>query len=97
MFYLQLLFVSQLDIQSNGTTTQYMTSLTTPAALKLSTTLVAMVTEADGEHGDYYKGLALALSSGVFIGTSFIVKKKGLLKVARTSSSRAGTISSFIC
>lgn len=42
------------------------------------------------DYGDYYKGLALALSSCVFIGTSFIVKKKGLLKVSRTSSSRAG-------
>ena len=42
------------------------------------------------DYGDYYKGLALALSSCVFIGTSFIVKKKGLLNVARSSSSRAG-------
>ena len=45
---------------------------------------------------DYYKGLALALSSCIFIGTSFIVKKKGLLKVARTSSSRAGMFVSLI-
>lgn len=40
---------------------------------------------------DFYIGLALAVSSSVFIGTSFIVKKKGLLRVSRSSSSRAGS------
>eukprot|EP00795_Rhopilema_esculentum_P000925 gene925-10680_t len=39
---------------------------------------------------DFYKGLGLALSSCLFIGTSFIVKKKGLLRVASGSGSRAG-------
>jgi len=38
----------------------------------------------------FYIGLSLAVSSSVFIGSSFIVKKKGLLKVSRASSSRAG-------
>ena len=41
-------------------------------------------------HG-FYIGLALAISSSLFIGTSFIVKKKGLLKVSRNSPSRAGS------
>ena len=40
---------------------------------------------------DFYIGLALAVSSSAFIGTSFIVKKKGLLRVSRSSSSRAGS------
>ena len=40
---------------------------------------------------DFYIGLALAISSSAFIGTSFIVRKKGLLRVSRTSSSRAGS------
>lgn len=40
---------------------------------------------------DFYIGLALAVSSSIFIGTSFIVKKKGLLRVSRTSTSRAGS------
>lgn len=40
---------------------------------------------------DFYIGLALAVSSSLFIGTSFIVKKKGLLRVSRTSSARAGS------
>ena len=39
---------------------------------------------------DFYIGLGLALSSTVFIGSSFIVKKKGLLRVARSSGGRAG-------
>ena len=39
---------------------------------------------------DFYTGLGLALSSGLFIGTSFIIKKKGLLRVNSNSGSRAG-------
>ncbi|CAH1776456.1 unnamed protein product [Owenia fusiformis] len=39
---------------------------------------------------DFYIGLTLAMSSSIFIGTSFILKKKGLLKLAAQSSQRAG-------
>ncbi|XP_053735055.1 magnesium transporter NIPA2 [Synchiropus splendidus] len=39
---------------------------------------------------DFYIGLSLAVSSSVFIGASFILKKKGLLRLARTGSLRAG-------
>uniref|UniRef100_H3C1R9 Zgc:101583 n=1 Tax=Tetraodon nigroviridis TaxID=99883 RepID=H3C1R9_TETNG len=39
---------------------------------------------------DFYIGLALAVSSSVFIGASFILKKKGLLRLARKGSTRAG-------
>ena len=59
----------------------------------INTSISPMTTassQGDENSDDYYKGLALALSSCIFIGTSFIVKKKGLLKVARNSSSRAG-------
>ncbi|XP_047669327.1 magnesium transporter NIPA2 isoform X2 [Tachysurus fulvidraco] len=38
---------------------------------------------------DFYIGLALAISSSVFIGGSFILKKKGLLRLARKGSMRA--------
>ena len=48
-------------------------------------------TTATDSSRDFYIGLALAVSSSIFIGTSFIVKKKGLLRVSRTSSSRAGS------
>jgi hypothetical protein len=40
---------------------------------------------------DNVKGLVLALSSSLFIGASFIIKKKGLKKAAASSSGvRAG-------
>ncbi|XP_048855285.1 magnesium transporter NIPA2 isoform X1 [Brienomyrus brachyistius] len=39
---------------------------------------------------DFCIGLALAISSSIFIGGSFILKKKGLLRLARKGSMRAG-------
>lgn len=39
---------------------------------------------------DFYIGLILAISSSFFIGGSFILKKKGLLRLARKGSMRAG-------
>ncbi|XP_069492711.1 magnesium transporter NIPA2 [Ambystoma mexicanum] len=39
---------------------------------------------------DFYIGLVLAISSSLFIGGSFILKKKGLLRLARKGSTRAG-------
>uniref|UniRef100_A0A8C1E573 Zgc:101583 n=1 Tax=Cyprinus carpio carpio TaxID=630221 RepID=A0A8C1E573_CYPCA len=38
---------------------------------------------------DFYIGLALAVSSTIFIGGSFILKKKGLLRLAKKGSTRA--------
>lgn len=46
-----------------------------------------------GMSSDNIKGLVLALSSSLFIGASFIVKKKGL-KRAGASGLRAGEICS---
>ncbi|XP_023647951.1 magnesium transporter NIPA2-like [Paramormyrops kingsleyae] len=40
---------------------------------------------------EFYIGLSLAISSSVFIGGSFILKKKGLLRLAGTGSTRAGS------
>lgn len=40
---------------------------------------------------DFYIGLGLAISSSIFIGGSFILKKKGLLRLAKKGSTRAGT------
>ncbi|NXL74442.1 NIPA3 protein, partial [Leptocoma aspasia] len=37
-----------------------------------------------------YIGLALAIGSSIFIGSSFILKKKGLLKLADRGVTRAG-------
>lgn len=39
---------------------------------------------------DFYVGLSLAISSSLFIGGSFIIKKKGLLRLYRQGSLRAG-------
>ncbi|XP_013778871.1 magnesium transporter NIPA2-like isoform X1 [Limulus polyphemus] len=38
----------------------------------------------------FYIGLSLAISSSVFIGSSFIIKKKGLIKISRMGQTRAG-------
>jgi len=70
--------------------TTFVTYLSSSTNLSSALATTTMSTQDDEDNGDYYKGLGLALSSCIFIGTSFIVKKKGLLKVARTSSSRAG-------
>lgn len=44
---------------------------------------------------DFYIGLGLAISSSIFIGGSFILKKKGLLRLARKGSMRAGKLFTF--
>ncbi|XP_078544526.1 magnesium transporter NIPA2-like [Lissotriton helveticus] len=46
--------------------------------------------EAVATNHDFYIGLALAISSSIFIGGSFILKKKGLLKLSGRGSVRAG-------
>ena len=38
----------------------------------------------------FYIGLGLAISSSIFIGGSFILKKKGLLRLAAKGTTRAG-------
>lgn len=71
----------------------YLDTTSIPATLATMTKIPdTIATMAKKDHSDYYKGLFLALSSCIFIGTSFIVKKKGLLKVARSSQSRAGKV-----
>ncbi|XP_028923451.1 magnesium transporter NIPA2-like [Ornithorhynchus anatinus] len=46
--------------------------------------------EGNPGHSDFYIGLGLALSSSIFIGGSFILKKKGLLKLSGRGAVRAG-------
>lgn len=38
---------------------------------------------------EFHIGLALAISSSVFIGSSFIIKKKALIRIGRSGSVRA--------
>lgn len=51
---------------------------------------VATNSSNEVDNSGFYTGLGLAISSSVFIGSSFIIKKKGLLKVTRSSGTRAG-------
>uniref|UniRef100_A0A3P9K5T9 Zgc:101583 n=1 Tax=Oryzias latipes TaxID=8090 RepID=A0A3P9K5T9_ORYLA len=44
----------------------------------------------EGNRVNFYIGLSLAVSSSAFIGASFILKKKGLLRLASKGSMRAG-------
>ncbi|XP_029463238.1 magnesium transporter NIPA2-like [Rhinatrema bivittatum] len=46
--------------------------------------------EAEPSHYNFYIGLMLALVSSIFIGGSFILKKKGLLKLSSGGFVRAG-------
>ena len=50
---------------------------------------VSNVTEPSAKTGpnmvDFYIGLGLAVSSSLFIGSSFIIKKKALIKLANTT------------
>ena len=62
------------------------------STIELLATTIPHSSKNDQNTDDYYKGLALALSSSLFIGVSFIIKKKGLLNVARRSSVRAGKL-----
>ena len=52
--------------------------------------------EERGEY-DFYIGLGLAVSSSIFIGGSFILKKKGLLRLAKKGSMRAGNTANTVC
>uniref|UniRef100_A0A8C4Q5E7 Magnesium transporter NIPA2 n=1 Tax=Eptatretus burgeri TaxID=7764 RepID=A0A8C4Q5E7_EPTBU len=45
---------------------------------------------AESRGYNFYIGLSLAVSSSLFIGGSYILKKKGLLKLAKHGSTRAG-------
>ena len=51
----------------------------------------------EDSYRNFYIGLGLAISSSVFIGSSFIIKKKGLLRVAQSSGVRAGNVKTDEC
>lgn len=49
-------------------------------------TIDTTVTAQRAQHlVDFYIGLGLAVSSSLFIGSSFIIKKKALIKLANTT------------
>ncbi|XP_068208085.1 magnesium transporter NIPA2 isoform X1 [Palaemon carinicauda] len=60
-----------------------------PKPAKMATTPASV--EAPTEYGpDLYIGLGLSISSSVFIGSSFIIKKKSLLALGKAGGTRAG-------
>jgi len=79
----------------NGVATRDQTTPSPSPTLEIVTEITTVCTKVVVEAGhdknkDFWIGFALAVSSSLFIGTSFIVKKKGLLRVARSSNQRAG-------
>lgn len=48
-----------------------------------------MLSRQDYDHESFLIGLCLALSSSVFIGSSFIIKKVALIKINETGNIRA--------
>lgn len=59
-------------------------NLTTTSSPPLSPSLSELYTQTD-----FYIGVALAISSSFFIGSSFIIKKKALLRLTRHGEVRA--------
>ncbi|KAK7097325.1 magnesium transporter NIPA2-like isoform X2 [Littorina saxatilis] len=68
-----------------------LTNLTNTSGLDANTTQNPFDKEnMPQEMEDFYIGLFLAIFSSLFIGTSFIFKKLGLLRLAKNSATRAG-------
>jgi hypothetical protein len=84
------------DVSENPMETSTLTSTTTMstmnesnATLPLLTTTVATNTTSAAvavNYTDFWIGLSLALASSFFIGSSFILKKKGLLKLVGSTT-----------
>ena len=76
-----------LQVFPNGS----VTNVTNASTLGTNTTEDPLHREpTPQEMQDFYIGLLLAIFSSLFIGTSFIFKKLGLLRLARHSATRAG-------
>lgn len=70
-------------ITQNVTHSTYLTTDVTMSSKNVSSSTV-------DDTNDFYIGLGLAISSSIFIGGSFILKKKGLLRLASKGGQRAG-------
>lgn len=79
--------VTTLDVTTADfitTTASRVTTMLTTDSLETATAPIPLYYQRD-----FYIGLSLAVSSSVFIGTSFIVKKKALIKISAYAT-RAG-------
>ncbi len=61
------------------------TNVTSTSSIDLTHTVLSSIQQGHKITKDFYIGLTLALLSSFFIGASFILKKKGLLKLCETS------------
>ncbi|KAI8798709.1 magnesium transporter NIPA2 isoform X1 [Biomphalaria glabrata] len=78
----QIFSTTSHNFTFNFTTHNSTNNLTNVTAQKMST--------SDKDLQDFMIGLCLAIASSIFIGTSFILKKLGLLRYARKEAMRAG-------
>lgn len=53
--------------------------------------VVVDLDEISSQHVRFWVGVGLAISSSLFIGSSFIVKKKALIRISRHGHVRAGS------
>lgn len=82
--------IDQMNQDNSVHSNQY-TKTTTLSTIKLST--VANIIDTT----DFFIGIGLALASSIFIGSSFILKKKGLIKLTSYNGSiRAGSYNKCI-
>lgn len=81
--------VSENPMETLTSTTTMSTMNESNATLPLLTTTVATNTTSAAvavNYTDFWIGLSLALASSFFIGSSFILKKKGLLKLVGSTT-----------
>lgn len=84
--------MTTISAPDSTSASQYFTDARTTTINSTATensTSVLDMTKSQG-NGDFYVGLGLAISSSIFIGGSFILKKKGLLRLAKKGAQRAG-------
>ena len=73
-------FPTQSNLPSSVSTADAMSSSSLSLASEVSTSLCTTAHSDVTYSKEFLIGLLLAISSSAFIGTSFIVKKKGLLR-----------------
>lgn len=78
------------EIQNNGSSSFKITSTIPSSVSTTITTLMDSSKDVAEYSTGFYIGLGLAISSSIFIGGSFILKKKGLLRLANKGITRAG-------
>jgi len=67
------------------------TAATANISMTTSTENGTQINPHAAAYGGFYVGLILAVSSSIFIGVSFILKKKGLLRLASKGGARASS------